>query len=96
MPMPVVAQIPEETIREFTAQLEADIARIIKSNVHQTLAEDLPGVLNSALDKAIASMFEQFMVHMEEVVRHTIADELKKQLAPFKRPTAGNKPPANP
>jgi hypothetical protein len=85
-------QLPEETVLQIASLIEADVARMIKNNLHQTLAEELPGMLNSALDKALSSMLEQFMVHMEEVVRSAIADELKKQLAPFKRPASGNKP----
>jgi hypothetical protein len=85
-------QIPEETVLRIATLIEADVARMIKNNLHQTLSEELPGMLNSALDKALSSMLEQFMVHMEDVVRSAIADELKKQLAPFKRPASGNKP----
>jgi len=92
IPTAAPAQLPEETVRQIAALIEADIARMIKNNLHQTLAEELPGMLNSALDKALSSMLEQFMMHMEEVVRSAIADELKKQLAPFKRPVSGNKP----
>lgn len=85
-------QLPEETVLQIATLIEADVARMIKNNLHQTLSEELPGMLNSALDKALSSMLEQFMVHMEDVVRGAIADELKKQLAPFKRPAPGNKP----
>lgn len=85
-------QLPEETVMQIASLIEADVARMIKNNLHQTLAEELPGMLNSALDKALSSMLEQFMVTMEDVVRSAIADELKKQLAPFKRPVSGNKP----
>jgi len=88
----VPTRLPEETVQQIAALIEADVARMIKDNLHQTLAEELPGMLNSALDKALSSMLEQFMMHMEEVVRSAIADELKKQLAPFKRPAPGNKP----
>lgn len=86
------AQLPEDTAKQIAALIEADIARMIKNNLRQALAEDLSGMLNSALDKALSSMLEQFMLHMEEVVRNTIADEFKKQLAPFKRPVPPNKP----
>ena len=94
LPSPVVSaeKMPEEMLREITARLETDIARIVQNNVQQTLADALPQLLNSAMDKALSSLIEQFMMHMEEVVRQTIADELKKQLAPFKRPSPGNKP----
>ena len=72
--------------------IEADVGRIIKKQLHQSLDEELAGMLNQALDKALSSMLEQFMVHLEEVVRISIADELKKQLAPFKRPAPTHKP----
>ena len=89
---PVPVRLTEDTAHQIAALFEADVARIIKNNLHQKLSEELSGMLNSALDKALSSMLEQFMVHMEEVVRTSIEDELKKQLAPFKRPAPSNKP----
>lgn len=91
-PTQLPPRLPEETVQQLAALIEADVARMIKSNLHQTLSAELPMMLNSALDKALSSMLEQFMMHMEEVVRSAIADELKKQLAPFKRPASGTKP----
>ena len=88
----VPVQLPEDSAKQIAALVETDVARIIKKHLHQTLDEELSSMLNSALDKAISSMLEQFMVHMEEVVRTSIADELKKQLAPFKRPAPPSKP----
>lgn len=86
------AQLPEDLVKHVAAMIEADVGRIIKKQLHQSLDEELSGMLKQALDKALSSMLEQFMVHLEEVVRNSIADELKKQLAPFKRPTPTNKP----
>ena len=86
------AQLPEDIVKQVSAMIEADVGRIIKKQLHQSLDEELSGMLNQALDKALSSMLEQFMVHLEEVVRNSIADELKKQLAPFKRPAPTNKP----
>lgn len=85
-------QLPEDLVKHVAAMIEADVGRIIKKQLHQSLDEELSGMLKQALDKALSSMLEQFMVHLEEVVRNSIADELKKQLAPFKRPTPTNKP----
>ena len=89
---PPSATLPPEALIHITAMIEADVARIIKNSLHQTLSEKLPGMVNSALDKALSSMLEQFMMHLEEVVRSSIEDELKKQLAPFKRPPPPTKP----
>lgn len=80
------ASLPEDLVKQVAAMIEADVGRIIKKQLHQSLDQELSGMLATALDKALSSMLEQFMVHMEEVVRNSIADELKKQLAPFKRP----------
>ena len=55
-----------------------------------SISEELSGMLNSSLDKALSSMLDQFMIHIEDVVRTSIADELQKQLAPFKRPVPTN------
>lgn len=89
---PASAPLPADALTHITAMIEADVARIIKNSLHQTLSEKLPGMVNSALDKALSSMLEQFMMHLEEVVRSSIEDELKKQLAPFKRPPPPTKP----
>jgi len=78
--------LSEETLQRIAALIEADVARILKESLHQTLSEELGGILNLTLDKALSSMLDQHMMMLEETVRSTIADELKKQLAPFKRP----------
>ena len=82
--------LPDETVKKIAALIEADVARILKTSLHQTLSEELSGMLNSSLDKALSSMLDQFMIHIEDVVRTSIADELQKQLAPFKRPVPTN------
>jgi hypothetical protein len=82
--------LPDETVKKIAALIEADVARILKTSLHQTLSEELSGMLNSSLDKAVSSMLDQFMIHIEDVVRTSIADELQKQLAPFKRPAPTN------
>ena len=89
---PSPTHLAPDTVSHITALIEADVARIIKNSLHQTLSKELPGMLSSALDKTLSSMLEQFTTHLEEVVRSSIADELKKQLAPFKRPTPPTKP----
>lgn len=83
--------LPEEALRSIAALTEADVARILKQSLHQILSEELGGILNLTLDKALSSMLDQHMMMIEETVRSTIADELKKQLAPFKRPPPINK-----
>lgn len=77
--------LPEEALHRIAALIEADVARILKQSLRQTLSEELGGILNLTLDKALSSMLDQHMMMIEETVRSTIADELKKQLAPFKR-----------
>ena len=89
---PPLAILPEESIKKIAELIEADVARVLKASLHQALSQELDGMLNSALDKALSSMLDQFMIHMEDVVRTSIADELQKQLAPFKRPVPTNKP----
>lgn len=77
---------PDESMQAIAAQIEAKLARTLKETLHKTLSEELSGMLNLTLDKALSSMLDQHMMMLEETVRSTIADELKKQLAPFKRP----------
>ena len=88
---PPPAILPEESIKKIAELIEADVARVLKASLHQVLSQELDGMLNTALDKALSSMLDQFMIHMEDVVRTSIADELQKQLAPFKRPAPTNK-----
>jgi hypothetical protein len=82
-PTPAISILPEETVKKIAALIEADVARILRTSLHQTLSEELSGMLNSSLDKALSSMLEQFMIHIEDVVRTSIKDEVQKQLAPF-------------
>ena len=65
--------------------IEADVARILQDSLRQTLSEELRGMLHVSLDKVLSSMLDQHMLIIEETVRSTIADEFKKQIAPFKR-----------
>ncbi|MBI5750997.1 MAG: hypothetical protein HZA59_02465 [Hydrogenophilales bacterium] len=83
--------LPDETLRSIAALIETDVVRILKESLHQTLSEELSGMLHLSLDKVLSSMLDQHMMMLEETVRDTIADELKKQLAPFKRPPPSNK-----
>ena len=91
---PVVAAAPqtaplalsEEASRSIATLIETEVARLLKDSLRQTLSAELSGILNITLDKALSSMLDQHMMMLEETVRSTIADELKKQLAPFKRP----------
>ena len=90
-PVSAPTLLPDETVKKIAALIEADVARILKTSLHQTLSEELSGMLSSSLDKALSSMLDQFMIHIEDVVRTSIADELQKQLAPFRRPPPANK-----
>ncbi|MBT9614213.1 MAG: hypothetical protein IV108_13200 [Burkholderiales bacterium] len=91
-PPPVMSPtLSDETLQRIAALIETDVARILKESLHQTLSEELGGILNLTLDKALSSMLDQHMMMLEETVRSTIADEFKKQLAPFKRPPPPNK-----
>jgi len=83
-PSSAVSVLPEETVKKIAALIEADVARILRTSLHQTLSEELSGMLNSSLDKALSSMLDQFMIHIEDVVRTSITDEVQKQLAPFR------------
>lgn len=72
--------------QKIAAILQTEIGHMLKASLHQTLAEELDGMLMSALDRAVSSMLEQFMVHMEEVVRATIVQEVSKQLLTLRKP----------
>ena len=77
--------LPDEALRSIATMIEADVARILQDSLRQTLSEELRGMLHVSLDKVLSSMLDQHMLIIEETVRSTIADEFKKQIAPFKR-----------
>lgn len=90
-PVQPVTQASETQAKQIADLIQAEISRSLKTSLHSTLAEELDGMLISALDKAVSSMLEQFMVHMEEVVRAAIIDELRKQgIPPAAEPPHGN------
>lgn len=80
-PAPRSAPEPGFDSKQIADFIQIEVRRALKTSLHSLLAEELDGMLNSALDKAVSSMLEQFMVHMEDVVRATIVSELSKQLA---------------
>jgi hypothetical protein len=91
--------LSQQTVQLIADTVKIDIAKIIDEHLQHALAQQLKNVLHVALDRALASMLDQFVVNIEEVVRASIADELQKQLAPFKRPSASptaTRPPDNP
>ena len=79
--------LSDEALRSIATLIETEVARLLKDSLRQTLSEELSGMLNITLDKALSSMLDQHMMMLEETVRSTIADEFQKQLAPFKRQT---------
>ena len=85
-PVPVQQALSEETIQHIASIIKDDVARVLDSQLQQALAQQLQSSLHVALDKALSSMLDQFTTTIEEVVLASIADELQKQLAPFKRP----------
>lgn len=85
MPAPVHA-LSEETIQLIADTIKADVARILDAQLQQALAQQLQTSLHVALDRALASMLDQFVIHIEEVVRSAIANELEKQLGALRRP----------
>jgi len=86
MPATAANALSEETIRHIADIIKDDVAKVLDTQLQQALAQQLQGSLHVALDRALSSMLDQFIATIEEVVRVSIADELQKQLAPFKRP----------
>jgi hypothetical protein len=78
--------LSEETIQHIADIIKDDVAKVLDTQLQQALAQQLQSSLHVALDRALSSMLDQFIATIEEVVRSSIADELQKQLAPFKRP----------
>lgn len=85
-PAPAPHALSEETIQLIADTIKGDVAKILDTQLQQALAQQLQSSLHVALDRALSSMLDQFIATIEEVVRVSIADELQKQLAPFKRP----------
>lgn len=81
-----VPALSEETIQLIADTIKADVAEMLDARLQEALARQLKASLHGALDRALSSMLDQFVVHIEEVVRVTIASELEKQLAGPRRP----------
>lgn len=76
----VPSVLSQETIQLIAETIKADVAKILDAQLKQALAEQLQTSLHVALDRALASMLDQFVIHIEEVVKVSIASELEKQL----------------
>jgi hypothetical protein len=85
-PTPALHALSEETIQLIADTIKDDVAKVLDTQLQQALAQQLQSSLHVALDRALSSMLDQFIATIEEVVRVSIADELQKQLAPFKPP----------
>jgi hypothetical protein len=83
---PEIHALSEETIQLIADTIKGDVARILDIQLQQALAQQLQNSLHVALDRALSSMLDQFVIHIEEVVKVSIASELKKQLDELPRP----------
>jgi hypothetical protein len=78
--------LSDETVRAIADTVRDDVAKILETQLQQVLARQFQSGLHLALDRALSSMLDQFVIHIEEVVKVSIANELKKQLAELPRP----------
>ncbi|MEO1768049.1 hypothetical protein [Thiobacter aerophilum] len=83
---PAPSALSQETIQLIADIIKADVAKILDQQLTQALAQQLQTSLHLALDRALSSMLDQFMIHMEEVVKVAIASELEKQLEALRKP----------
>lgn len=81
-----VHALSDDTIQLIADTIKADVAKILDEQLQQALAQQLQSSLHVALDRALSSMLDQFVIHIEEVVKLSIASELKKQLAELHKP----------
>ncbi len=91
-PPPAPLTLGEEALERIAQLVRAEVERALAQRIGQALAEQLPAALHGTLDRALSSMLDQFLMTLDEVVRSSIADELKKQLAPFRRPVSPKPP----
>ena len=77
---------PEQITDSFTEQ----VLRHLDKHLKKALETSITPQLAKSLDKALSSMLDQFSLHIEHMVRETIARELNKQLESLRTNRAGN------
>jgi len=82
---PAIHALSDDTIQLIADTIKADVAKILDTQLQQALAQQLQSSLHVALDRALSSMLDQFVIHIEEVVKISIASELEKQLADLRK-----------
>lgn len=97
--VPVLTEIipqPEDDIPLLTevvekpAQLPAftplrPAKEALEQQIENILAGQLEPRIKAAIDQALDAMLDQFAVHVEQLVREAVAEELKKQLSALTR-----------
>jgi hypothetical protein len=61
--------------------LDPEIQALIDQRILVMLEKRFSQHIATAIDKALAVMLDQFSVHLEEVAREAVAEEIQKQLA---------------
>lgn len=72
--------LTEETASQISDALTEQALRNLDKHLQQVMETQLAPLLVASLDKTLASMLDQFAMHIEYLVREAVAEEMKKQL----------------
>ncbi|MDP2829237.1 MAG: hypothetical protein Q8O37_11605 [Sulfuricellaceae bacterium] len=64
-----------------TGSLSPELQSLIDQRILEVLEKRFSQHIAAAIDKALSVMLDQFSVHLEEVAREAVAEEIQKQLA---------------
>ena len=80
----------KDSSEQITDSFTEQVLRHLDKHLKKALETSITPQLAKSLDKALSSMLDQFSLHIEHMVRETIARELNKQLESLRTNRAGN------
>ena len=97
-PYATLSNPPKESAEQITDSFTEQVLRHLDKHLKRALETSITPQLANSLDKALSSMLDQFSLHIEHMVRETIARELNKQLESLRtnRPSNHSKQPNDP
>lgn len=64
-----------------TGDFDTELQTLVDQRILDVLEKRFSPHISAAIDKALSVMLDQFSVHLEEVAREAVAEEIQKQLA---------------
>lgn len=81
LPPPPASQLSPLPSALSTGDFDSELQAIVDQRILDVLEKRFSPHITAAIDKALSVMLDQFSVHLEEVAREAVAEEIQKQLA---------------